>query len=290
MSAIIDVVVVLPWAPATAIPGAAASARRALPRVGPPAGRARGQPPSRDLKTSPRTNTRRRRHRRHCAHHGPGDARAQRRDRSVMSVRCMSDPLTSYPRFTSSSAMPLIPIPPTPIKWMRLACRALRSRSACFATSESQHRQFLRRRGPREPSGRHRHSPPPSRSPASAIIVPPAVRRSALAVRSPRRHLPLAAPARCGADGRRSPSAAAPRIAGRPAAVSSASVVAPARDTTSPATFISRSIASMNRSTRPCTPLAKGLANHVEVSDTRLADEMEVAAAASRAPPPPWPR
>ena len=36
--------------------------------------------------------------------------------RSVMSLRCMSDPVTSYPRFTRSSAMPLMPIPPMPTK------------------------------------------------------------------------------------------------------------------------------------------------------------------------------
>ena len=34
----------------------------------------------------------------------------------VVSERYASDPVTSYPRFASSSAMPLIPIPPTPTK------------------------------------------------------------------------------------------------------------------------------------------------------------------------------
>ena len=125
--------------------------------------------------------------------------------------------------------------------------------------------------------------PPPtccrrlSRSPASAMM------RSAS--RSPVRSfcsITSAAPAasqrlaRSGAGDRRSRSAAESESPAVPAAVTSASVVAPARETTSPAAFISRSIASMNRSTRPCTPLPlEGLANHVEVSRPRLADEIE---------------
>src|SRR5512140_130924 len=38
--------------------------------------------------------------------------------RSVVSERRRSDPDTRYPRFRSSSAIPLIPIPPIPTKWM----------------------------------------------------------------------------------------------------------------------------------------------------------------------------
>src|SRR5512134_1903099 len=38
--------------------------------------------------------------------------------RSVVSDRRRSDPDTRYPRFRSSSAIPLIPMPPIPTKWM----------------------------------------------------------------------------------------------------------------------------------------------------------------------------
>src|SRR5689334_23846096 len=31
--------------------------------------------------------------------------------------RSISEPLTLYPRFSSTSAMPLMPMPPTPTKW-----------------------------------------------------------------------------------------------------------------------------------------------------------------------------
>src|SRR5659263_335246 len=41
-----------------------------------------------------------------------------RSSRSVVSERRRSDPDTRYPRFRSSSAIPLIPIPPIPTKWM----------------------------------------------------------------------------------------------------------------------------------------------------------------------------
>ena len=42
----------------------------------------------------------------------PSEAR-----RRVISLSFRSDPLTPYPRFRRSSAMPLIPIPPIPTKW-----------------------------------------------------------------------------------------------------------------------------------------------------------------------------
>src|SRR6266571_5073121 len=42
----------------------------------------------------------------------PSEAR-----RRVISLSLRSDPLTPYPRFRRSSAMPLIPIPPIPTKW-----------------------------------------------------------------------------------------------------------------------------------------------------------------------------
>src|SRR3990172_6682173 len=41
-----------------------------------------------------------------------------RSSRSVVSDRRRSDPDTRYPRFRSSSAIPLIPMPPIPTKWM----------------------------------------------------------------------------------------------------------------------------------------------------------------------------
>src|SRR5690348_14375549 len=39
--------------------------------------------------------------------------------RAVTSDRRASEPLTANPRFASNSAMPLIPIPPMPTKWIR---------------------------------------------------------------------------------------------------------------------------------------------------------------------------
>ena len=90
-----------------------------------------------------------------AARHAP--ARCGRRaiaSRSVMSVRCTSDPLTSYPRFTSSSAMPLMPMPPMPMKWIRLASPSTRSPRR-DAPSNRDHRvhDVFRRARPGEPSG-----------------------------------------------------------------------------------------------------------------------------------------
>ena len=48
-----------------------------------------------------------------------GDPHAQRRKPSVTGDRLSSDPVTTYPRLASSSAMPLIPMPPIPMKCTR---------------------------------------------------------------------------------------------------------------------------------------------------------------------------
>ena len=85
--------------------------------------------------------------------------------RSVTSERFASEPLTSYPRLASSSAMPLMPIPPMPTKWMRRVRPSMR----VVRGSQSQSRTVSRaspgelsacptidpgRVGPREPPRR----------------------------------------------------------------------------------------------------------------------------------------
>ena len=115
--AIIDVVVVLPCAPATAIPwrSCMSSARTsARATTGKPRSRAATisglvDRTADEYTTSSTSLTLRASC--PCVMRAPSDS-----SRSVMSVRCISDPLTTYPRLTSSSAMPLIPMPPMPMK------------------------------------------------------------------------------------------------------------------------------------------------------------------------------
>ena len=53
---------------------------------------------------------------------------------TVTADRFSSDPLTTYPRFASSSAMPLMPIPPMPTKW---TWRVLPSKNLAFSVLRS---------------------------------------------------------------------------------------------------------------------------------------------------------
>src|SRR5512139_1913042 len=118
--ATMDVVVVLPWVPAIAIPyfirisSASISARgitgifrRCASRTSGLSGRTAEETtttwPSAGTFPSP------------CDRWTVAPIRSRR---SVVSDRRRSEPDTRYPRFNSSSAMPLIPIPPMPTKWM----------------------------------------------------------------------------------------------------------------------------------------------------------------------------
>src|SRR5580765_3302159 len=65
-----------------------------------------------------------------------------------------SDPLTVYPRLASSSAMPLMPMPPIPMKWTR---RVLPSTANQFQRAIDNHRRRIR---PRERSRCARHPLP----------------------------------------------------------------------------------------------------------------------------------
>src|SRR5512146_538192 len=119
--ATIEVVVVLPWVPAMAIPyfiriNSASISARGMTGI---FRRCASTTSGLSFFTAEETTTT-------CPSSGtfsaacPIPITAPSRDRrSVVSERRRSDPLTRYPRLSRSSAMPLIPIPPMPTKWMR---------------------------------------------------------------------------------------------------------------------------------------------------------------------------
>src|SRR5687768_5463459 len=80
--------------------------------------------------------------------------------RSVMSDFFASDPVTEYPRFASSSAMPLIPMPPMPTKCTRrvLPSTPLAPRPSPLSLLARQREQAIdddrRGVGPRQPARR----------------------------------------------------------------------------------------------------------------------------------------
>src|SRR6185312_7127300 len=154
-SAIIDVVVVLPWLPATAIEylsrissasisarGITGICRRAASRTSGFAGRTADE-----TTTTSASPT--------CAASCPCMTRMPSvSSRSVTADFFMSDPLTAYPRFASSSAMPLMPMPPMPTKCTRRV-RPNTSRPRQLHRPVDDH---LRRVGLRERPSRLRHA------------------------------------------------------------------------------------------------------------------------------------
>ena len=98
--------------------------------------------------------------------------------RSVTCDRRWSDPVTTYPRLASSSAMPLIPMPPTPMKWTRrvFPSTGLSRRVHKDPASVADQRQraiddHLRGVGPRQRARRRGH-PLPRRAVAHQPVNP----------------------------------------------------------------------------------------------------------------------
>src|SRR5581483_10065601 len=162
-SAIIDVVVVLPCAPATAIAnrnrissasisarGITGICRRAASRTSGFAGFTAD-----DTTTTSVSPT--------FAASCPYAIRIPNFSRRVVTADVFSsDPLTPYPRFASSSAMPLMPMPPIPMKWIRRVLPSMSPRPVGlprqFQRSIHNHLCAIR---PRHRSRGRRHSRPP---------------------------------------------------------------------------------------------------------------------------------
>ena len=191
-----------------------------------------------------------------------GDVGAARRSGGASPrSRAMSEPLTRWPRVSSTSAMPLMPTPPMPTKWIRrgslnsLLIRLHLLRHHRAAGRHHARRRIGHRRAPRRLSHRlqpraiarqrdHRRRQAARRSARDRGSAPPAPlrrqRRSALA-----RWWSSAA------------NGYGTRIAGLPSTVSSATVVAPARQTTRSARVIGRAhVVDERRAPRRRTPSA----------------------------------
>src|SRR5262245_565007 len=100
----------------------------------------------------------------------------RRASRSVISDPLASDPLTSYPRLASSSAIPLIPMPPIPTKWIRRVRPSTPPAPAPDRRSPSR-RRGGQSRGPAEAPRRFGGPRPPSgivRQPEQPIRERPA--------------------------------------------------------------------------------------------------------------------
>ena len=104
--------------------------------------------------------------------------------RSVTGVRRRSDPLTTQPRCTSSSAIALIPLPPTPTRWTRVPRPTVRSTVSVHPSTRAGAPSGRRPRRPRpvwpdrgslppaRRAARHRTPAPRSAPPASCPTIP----------------------------------------------------------------------------------------------------------------------
>ena len=255
--------VVLPWVPATAMHrrGAAMAAR--TPPAGRPArpGGAASTTSGLSGRTAGETVTTSAAGRR-CAARWPI---GHRDALGAPAARCTGDalrslPVTVWPMAASTVAMALMPAPPMPTTWTGAGPRSPSSDpigppaapgSAGHAASTSSATRAAASGRPSVPGGPgHRREPGRARRAAGRRAPQPAgcrrTRRRGPGPR-PRRHR---APGRWPSGGRPGRPAAGPGRDGTPATASSATVIAPARQTTTSAAAYSRSIRS-SKGTRP---------------------------------------